>query len=342
MAEQDLDDADVGAVLEQVRGEAVPQRVRADVLAQPGRDRGRLDDPAELAGGDGPCRVLAGEQPASRPHDALLPPFLPPGPEQPQQVGREQGMATAAALAALDLDEHALAVDIADLERGHLSHAQAGAVGDRERGPMLEAGRRRQQARDLVKAEHDREFARVAQADQLAGQVRPVGRGAEEEAKRGHGAVHGRRIHAALGLLDLEPTDVLGRRRAGRAGEKCGEAGDGAEVVLAGLLGEPAHGHVGDEALAQGAAGRCRRKMGHGELLWIGELSALDRAWTRSTHARHSTWHRVSANRTTPAIAGSFFGQSSTGHCDHSTQFPIATAQPSRARCGAMPTASAW
>jgi len=40
-----------------------------------------------------------------------------------------------------------------------------------------------------------------------------------------------------------------------------------------------------------------------------GKLSAPARAWARSTHARLSTWHRVSANRTTPAIAGSFFGQ---------------------------------
>lgn len=39
------------------------------------------------------------------------------------------------------------------------------------------------------------------------------------------------------------------------------------------------------------------------------------RAWARSTHARLSTWHRVSANRTTPAIAGSF-----SGHSAHASQ----------------------
>ena len=37
MAEQDLGDADVHAVLNQVRGKAVPQRVRTDALGQPGR-----------------------------------------------------------------------------------------------------------------------------------------------------------------------------------------------------------------------------------------------------------------------------------------------------------------
>ena len=40
MPEQDLDGPDVGAGLEQVGGEAVPQGVDGDVLAQPGGPRG--------------------------------------------------------------------------------------------------------------------------------------------------------------------------------------------------------------------------------------------------------------------------------------------------------------
>jgi hypothetical protein len=308
MAEQGLDDADVDAVLDQVGGEAVPQRVRADVLGQLRRDRRRLDHAAELAGGDGPGRVLAGEQPPARPHDALSPALLPPGPEQGEQARREQSVAAPASLAALDDDQHAPAVDVAHLERRHLGHAQAGTIGHRERGPVLEAGRGRDQARGLVGAEHDRELARVAEPDQLAGQIRPVERVVEEEAQGRHGAVHGRCIHALLGLPDLEPADVLGRRRAGRALQEGGKAFDSAEVVLAGLIGEPAHGHVGDEALAQ-ATGGCRREMGHGELLGMGELPASARAWTRSIYACLPTRQRVRANRTNPAIAGSFSDQ---------------------------------
>ena len=53
MPEQHLDDANVHAVLEQVRGETVPQRMRADVLGQACRLGCGLDDAAELAGGDG-------------------------------------------------------------------------------------------------------------------------------------------------------------------------------------------------------------------------------------------------------------------------------------------------
>jgi hypothetical protein len=48
-----------------------------------------------------------------------------------------------AALAALDADQHALAVDVADLERGDLGYPQPGPVRDAERGPVLEAGRGR-------------------------------------------------------------------------------------------------------------------------------------------------------------------------------------------------------
>ena len=131
----------------------------------------------------------------ARPHDALLSSLLPPSPEQ-RQAGRARAghVDLAPALAALDDDEHAPAVDVADLERRHLGDAQPGTVGDGERGAMLEAGRRRQQARDLVRAEHDREFAGIAQADQLAGEIRAIDRVVEEEAQSGHGAVHGGRV----------------------------------------------------------------------------------------------------------------------------------------------------
>ena len=78
MPEQDLDDADVDAVLQQVGREAVAQRVRPDPLGDV-RGLRRLDDDAmELPGADRLHRVLAREQPAVAVHHALLPPDLPP------------------------------------------------------------------------------------------------------------------------------------------------------------------------------------------------------------------------------------------------------------------------
>jgi hypothetical protein len=103
----------------------------------------RPDDAAQLTRDDRVGRVLAGEQPARRQHDALAPALLPPGPDQRQQICRQQGVAAPAALATLDTDQHALAVDVANLEGGNFGNSQARTVGDRECGVMLEACRRR-------------------------------------------------------------------------------------------------------------------------------------------------------------------------------------------------------
>ena len=138
--EQDLDDADVGAVLQKVGGEAVAQRVRPHPL---GDVRGlcRLDDDAmELPGADRLHRMLSREQPAVAVHHALLPPDLPPLAQQREQVRRQHGIAVPPALAAFDTQQHALAVDVGDLQRRDLGDAQAGAVSDRECRLVLEAG----------------------------------------------------------------------------------------------------------------------------------------------------------------------------------------------------------
>src|SRR5580692_7082105 len=114
--EQDLDDADINAVLEEMGRETVPQCVRSDPL---GDLRGpcRLDDDAmELPGADWLHGVLSRKQPTVAVHHALLVPDLPPLTQQGEQIRREHGIAILATLATLDA-EHALAVDIGDLER---------------------------------------------------------------------------------------------------------------------------------------------------------------------------------------------------------------------------------
>jgi hypothetical protein len=210
--EQDLDDADINAVLEQVGGKTVPQRVRPDPL---GDLRGpcRLDDDAmKVAGADRPGGLLAREQPTVAVHHPLLPSKLPPLAQQGEQIGWQYGIAIPATLAALDPKQHALAVDVGDLERRDLGHAQARAIGHRERRLMLQAGGRGEQARHLLAAQHDGQGARVRHPDQPARQVRPVDRIGEEEPQRRHDAVHGRRRHAGILLFNLEPAQVISRR----------------------------------------------------------------------------------------------------------------------------------
>src|SRR5207253_3632349 len=54
-----------------------------------------------------------------------------------EKLRRQHGMAILAALALLDPQQHALGVDVADLERDDLGDAQSGAVGGSECSPVL-------------------------------------------------------------------------------------------------------------------------------------------------------------------------------------------------------------
>src|ERR1700738_550240 len=116
---------------------AVAQRMRADPLGEAGGPGCLLDDAGELARADWLDRVLAREQPAARQHRALAPTLEPPCSEQDQQIGREHGVAIPATLAAFDTNEHPLAVDIADLERGDFGDPETRTIGDAQRGTML-------------------------------------------------------------------------------------------------------------------------------------------------------------------------------------------------------------
>src|SRR5215472_5367513 len=61
-----LDNANIDILLEEVRGEAVPQCVWRHALLDPGGLGGGTDGAAELAGRQRLDRVAAGKQPASR------------------------------------------------------------------------------------------------------------------------------------------------------------------------------------------------------------------------------------------------------------------------------------
>src|SRR5580704_4413577 len=64
--EQHLDHTDVGLLLQQMRGEAVPQRVQRDRLVDLGHLRGGMASPVELPRRERVDRVLPGKQPALR------------------------------------------------------------------------------------------------------------------------------------------------------------------------------------------------------------------------------------------------------------------------------------
>src|SRR3954454_17702299 len=91
MAKQDLDDPNVGLLLQQVRGEAVPQRVHGDVLVEHGVGGCRVAGPVELAGRDRLYGVAPGKRPAAWPLHAAR--YFRPGP-QPRSRPPSSGLST--------------------------------------------------------------------------------------------------------------------------------------------------------------------------------------------------------------------------------------------------------
>jgi hypothetical protein len=88
VAEQDLDDADIDAVFEQMGREAMAQRVRSDPLGDT-RRMGRFgSDPMDLPVADRLQVMLSGEQPPVGMHHALLPADLPPLAQKQEQILR--------------------------------------------------------------------------------------------------------------------------------------------------------------------------------------------------------------------------------------------------------------
>src|SRR5882672_4646726 len=114
---------------------AVPQRVQRDPLVDLGHLRRGVAGAVELPGRERLDRVAPRKQPALRPGR------LPPGAQQRKKMLGEHDIAVLAALALLDPDHHAGAVDVGDLERDHLGSAQARSIGYAQRHPVLEAWR---------------------------------------------------------------------------------------------------------------------------------------------------------------------------------------------------------
>src|SRR5271169_3327294 len=128
VSEQNLDDPDIGLLLQEVGGKAVPQRMNADTLGDAGTPRCQANDPMQLAR----TRMLpavAGKQPGlTGRHPALLARNAPPFMQYLEKVGRENDVAILLALALLDPDEHPVTIDIGELERYDLRGSQAGGI----------------------------------------------------------------------------------------------------------------------------------------------------------------------------------------------------------------------
>jgi len=228
-----------------------PGGVGRHALLDAGGFRRLVDGAVELPRRQRLKAIATREKPAMGQHDAPALALAPPQPKQLQQLWRQHRVAVLAALPLLDPDQHARAVNVIDLEGGHLRYAQSGAIGGAERGFVLRARRRLEQPPDLLGAQNDWELAGMTGKHEPPRQVWPINCHGEEEAQRRHRTVDGGRLHAALDLVNLETPNILGGRRVRRSPDKGGEAPDEADVVALRLFPQAAHRHVFEHAPAQ-------------------------------------------------------------------------------------------
>ena len=93
MAQKCLNHANIDILLEEVGGEAVPQRVWRHPLLDPRGLGGGMDGAIELTGRQRLDRVAAGKQPASPQQQAAPPPLPLPGAQQFEQLRRQHRVA---------------------------------------------------------------------------------------------------------------------------------------------------------------------------------------------------------------------------------------------------------
>src|SRR3974390_2346955 len=240
-----------------MRGKAVPQRVRRRRLVGPGLLRGLMAGAGKLTRGDRLQRITAREQPG--PRAAHQPPIA----QQLEQPRRQHRVAVLAALALLDPDHHPRAVDIAHLERNDFGHPQTRPIGDAQRRLVLEARCRLQHAGDLLRAQHNRRFARLARNRQMPDDIGAIERYIKEEPQRRSGAVDRSRAYSARCQMQQVAADIFPARAIGRAAKKNGKVLDAPNVIGLRLRHEIAHRHVFNHAPAQ----RADALIGHGILL---------------------------------------------------------------------------
>src|SRR4029077_17931782 len=148
---QDLDDPDIGLLLQEMGRKAVPQCVNADTFGNAGTRRCQANDAVELAR----TRMLppvARKQPVlTGRHPSLLARDAPPFAQYLEQVGRENDIPILLALALFDPDDHPVTIDIGELERYDLRGSQAGGVSQAQERLVLDVSRRGKQPTDLFR-----------------------------------------------------------------------------------------------------------------------------------------------------------------------------------------------
>ena len=300
MAQQHLNDADVGAALQQMRGEAVPQRMHRDPLGQARRSASRAAGRMQHLDVERLRLVTAGEQPMLRTRQT------PIGPQDGEQLRRQHDGAVLAAFAVLDSDDHPAAVDVGHLEAHCLRGAQSRRIGRGQCGPRLQARHRLKKAHHLVGVQHNGQLARFAGiGDPLRYRLEPQ-RHAIEEPQRADRLVPRRPRNALRHQLDLEGAYVFQSEAIWRVTEITAELRNGVDVGSLGRRRQIADRHVLDHATTQ------RARLGHLKLLSEGVGCNTHDPLRQEITSRQTRLSRASGFVQSPDSASTAFGIS--GH----------------------------
>ena len=205
VAEQNLDDPDVGSVLQQMRREAMAQRMQSNALGQPRR----LD--RRPAGGVQHGWINRMIVIAARERIGRWPGQPPVGAQDAEQLRRQHHVAVLAALAVPHQDDATRAVDVLDSKPRDLRGPQPRRIGCRQRRAALQARHGFEKSHDLVGAEHDRQLARLPRIGDALGNVCLAERDAVEETQGADDLVQPRPRNARRDEMDLEGVDLVQR-----------------------------------------------------------------------------------------------------------------------------------
>jgi len=136
-----------------MRGEAVAQRVRVHDLMESSPSSSSFTGMVDRLGSDGPITGVS--MPARKqPYAGLSSQSVPVLPEFVEQLCAEQYISISAAFAALDVNDHALAVDIADFQAREFGTPESGGVQRHQQSAMQWRSSRIDEPRHFFLAEN--------------------------------------------------------------------------------------------------------------------------------------------------------------------------------------------
>ena len=155
MPEQNLDSAQIGAGLQQMGRPTVAERMRGDSFADASPTRGLATCNPDRLVRNGLFRSAPGIAAWKQVGLGLAP--TPVFPQSFQQRRTQRQVTIFAALALHHPDDHALAIDVADLETSEFASSHAGGVERHQQGPSKQCSSRINQARNFFPAQHRRQ-----------------------------------------------------------------------------------------------------------------------------------------------------------------------------------------